>query len=147
MRKIRLNIFSVLLLFSCVSCAQEGAEGKTNAHGSSTTEGSRKVELKKSGDILVLVESEKGFFEGSYISMSYGGSSIKAQRIVKVLESVGADEDFISRIGPRLESNRRLKNDSFNLPLTDEDGNVHRFEYMADDENGLYTLNYRFVPE
>lgn len=156
----RVKILSVLLLFSCVSCAQEDAESnrmdnqaygapaeeQRESPGSSTTDASRKVEHRQSGDILILAELEEGIFEASYLSMTQGGASVKAKRIMDVLEYVEADGDFVSRISSRIENNRRLKKDSFNLLLTEENGDVHRFEYMADDDNKLYILNYRFVP-
>lgn len=149
-----------LMLFSSASCAQETPSHMSPKDGTTKSvdakdlreatsfskelEG-RRVKHYESGDFFVYREGS-GVLEGSYVSMRYAEAPVKAKRLIRILESVRADRELISNLSSRLAKNRRLQRDNFTLPLTDGAGNVHRFEYIANDEHRLYTINYQFQP-
>lgn len=157
----RARCIFLLVLFSCASCAQESSNEIASENSATnvvadgprktdTTSLAKEIEARKIkqydvGDIFVYVEKH-GAIEGSYISMRYADAPVKAKRVLRILETVGADRDFIAGISSRLASNRRLQRESFTLPLIDEDGNAHGFEFTANDEHRLYTINYNFQP-
>lgn len=69
------------------------------------------------------------------------------ERIVWMLKKTEASEAFIELVSTRLSKNRRLKQASFTLLLTDKNGEKHEFLYSSDTKNGFYSLIYRYSRE
>lgn len=150
----------LILTLSCSSCADDSKQPQSSHIKSSgdiaeihtevaqTPEPSKndnhyKSLLYSSGDILIFTSKGHKGIEGSLISIKDGDNEIKAQRIMTILKAADADSKFIETVSPRLANNRRLKSENFILPLIEENGREHTFEYISDNENRMYTLNFK----
>lgn len=79
----------------------------------------------------------------NYFSMQPVSVEVLAQRLTWILGEVGASSKILEFAKIRLPKNRRLKKDSFTLPLTEADGSVHQFTYKSDIQNRFYTIHYK----
>lgn len=131
---------------STVSCAEEGAgkEEVNEEDENRSNQQAAKTVLEPEADTVVLSGEHEGFV-GSYFSLIDGGPGTKAQRIIFMLEEVSVAPEFLMLVKERLPGNRRLKKEAFTLPLTDNEGRRHEFEYIVDRDNRFYTLNYRIA--
>lgn len=145
----------ILLGLACSGCAKEDSaitENATTATKSAPVakasqtiqQNSTEVYLDAEGNVLVLRSKENNQLQGSLISMTDGDSELRYRRIMKILNTVPVDKNFVAKVGERLKVNRRLKQETFVLPLVDEKGDTHNFEYISNTDQQLYTLNYLF---
>lgn len=150
----RLLITPILLALACSSCAQEDSTTENKAAlpkmapaakpGAKAAKEENQVRLDDNGNLLIFTSQGNGSLKGSLVSMTDGDSDVRYQRIMTMLNALPIDKAFVAKVGERLKVNRRLKQDSFVLPLVDEKGDAHNFEYISNTEQQMYTLNYRF---
>ena len=133
MKSYILLFTSTLLLLPLISCADTSSNSEV------------RNEILPSGDILSTSRTSDGKAVASYFSTKPAPTEILAKRMINILKTMGASKSIISFTESRLSRNRRLKNEQFNLPLTDDDGTVYNFIYNSDAQSGLYILNYQFI--
>ena len=104
------------------------------------------VRLLDNGDIFVFASERKFGTTASYFFTRAVDAEEKFQRIVWILEQTGAEKGFLNLVKQRVANNRRLKKDSFTLPLTDPAGNVHEFRFIADILQQKFRLHYSKDP-
>jgi hypothetical protein len=154
--KLKALLKILLLMIVGNGCAQENSgDEKPEEVRDSARAGAYKKEkeetkdehlthLMDGGQLLVYTPADSSVQKASLIAVTPGNAEVSYDRIMHILKAVEADEEFINLIAPRLKNNRRLKKDSFILPLVDKSGHKHHFEYIADTENRIYTLNYEY---
>lgn len=162
-KKLLASVFYFGLLITTASCAEEQkleasasqatkekvsassieASPKTlsTAQNQKTDTQNNTIDLLKSGDIFVLDNSDSELV-ASYFSTLPSNSETQFKHIVWLLNRIRAETSFIALVEQRLPNNRRLKKDNFVLTLTDIDSSQHKFEYISNAEQRLYTLNY-----
>lgn len=143
---------ATILLFgavSNVSCAEDGLEGAEEdvtieRKGSSPNQILAGAPLLAGSDTAIFSGAKHGFV-GSYFSMRDGSAEVRFQRVLFMMEKADASPELLELVKGRLPGNRRLKKDGFTLPLIDQKGYKHEFEYIVDHANSFYTLNYRIT--
>ncbi|WP_226664179.1 hypothetical protein [Microbulbifer aggregans] len=135
-----------LVCMPLAGCAEEsGSENYSGqASVSRATEYSSELqtELRDSGEILAVGRGESGGVNASYFYTSPPSREELASRIVEMMSLAGVSQEFIQKIGGRLQRNRTLNKEEFSLPLTDVDGKIYQFSFSSDIDNSFYVINY-----
>lgn len=98
--------------------------------------------IRGNGGYFVYINENGGFVLGRLLSASPATVKDHYQRILWILTITGLNDLFVSILSERLEGNRRLKKESYILPLIGIDGEKHTFTYVGDHENRFYSLDY-----
>lgn len=137
MNKFNAFLLSLFLYTPSIACTKEEQKIKIS------TENENEYLLLDSGDIFTQIKNKDGQTEANYFSTQPASQAVIAKRLTWILSQVKASSDIINFAESRLPNNRRLTKDSFTLPLTDKDGNVHQFNYSSDIQQRFYSINYK----